>query len=147
MATVRQIQTALNLLPTRLPRLAVDGQLGSKTSTRIAEFQSLNGMWSNGQLDNNTANRIMAAAYPATANISYHAGQINASVKPPWDIGTGTARANLGTPPNNQSGAQANIYNLPPPGGAPEKQGLFGLTPTELLLIGGALVLVLATRR
>jgi peptidoglycan hydrolase-like protein with peptidoglycan-binding domain len=39
---VRQLQGSLNMLPTKLPPLAIDGIFGTRTDARVREFQGLN---------------------------------------------------------------------------------------------------------
>ena len=43
-AEVAELQKGLNLLPSKLQKLKVDGVYGSKTTTRVREFQGTNGL-------------------------------------------------------------------------------------------------------
>jgi len=47
-ADIREIQAALNALPSNLPRLVVDGLVGTKTRARVSEYQRQVGLPVNG---------------------------------------------------------------------------------------------------
>lgn len=58
---VRQLQEFLNLLPTKLPELALDGQFGPKTKARVQEFQRTNQLANDGIVGPLTLDAIMLA--------------------------------------------------------------------------------------
>jgi hypothetical protein len=99
-ADLRSVQAALNNLPSNLPRLAVDGGWGAKTSARVAEFQRQNGFTSSGVLDPGTSAAILRAS-PAT-------------ITPPNAANNNYSNANPfgGTPPPNTSNSSWMIYGV-----------------------------------
>lgn len=63
---VAQLQQQLNRLPSKQPTLASDGQFGSKTRTRVVEFQSGSGLAPDGVVGPMTWDKLLALLAQAT---------------------------------------------------------------------------------
>jgi peptidoglycan hydrolase-like protein with peptidoglycan-binding domain len=84
---VAALQQVLNVLPSNLPRLQVDGKYGSLTAARVREFQTQHGFGSlaNGVFDDNTAAALEATLssmgggtfWDWIKNATYQGGLIN----------------------------------------------------------------------
>jgi peptidoglycan hydrolase-like protein with peptidoglycan-binding domain len=83
-APVSQLQTSLNSLPTRLPRLHVDAVFGQLTLARVKEFQRDNGLKPDGIVGDLTSGKIASLLRnPAqVVNFAQIANELATSLRP-----------------------------------------------------------------
>lgn len=70
---VVNLQAALNLLPSVLAVLAVDGKFGPKTTARVTEFQRLARIAADGDVGPETMSRLLALIPDLNAAVAIHA--------------------------------------------------------------------------
>lgn len=92
---VRTLQQALNQLSSNLPRLAVDGRWGTKTSARVMEFQRQNGLTQTGSADALTYQMVVAQAAAAGGRGSGSSNRQNVTPTVPLNY-TPTPQPNSG---------------------------------------------------
>ena len=61
---VKEVQSALNLKPSSLPALKVDGNFGPKTKSKVVEFQQRNGLVADGIVGPLTLDELLRGLFP-----------------------------------------------------------------------------------
>lgn len=104
------VQAALNRFPSSLPKLATDGELGSKTSARLSEFQQMYGLPVTGQPDNLTLQALGIGSGSASDLLGQGAG----GGSNPLTIGLTAGAGGSGGPgaPDSSSDSSQSFWDI-----------------------------------
>jgi peptidoglycan hydrolase-like protein with peptidoglycan-binding domain len=108
-AEIRNVQAALNALPSSLPRLSVDGVAGQKTFARVAEWQAANNYLPTGYLTSDVAQAILNSA--SGGLYGRLATTPAPSSKKVVNLVTSTAQGAINAGSNASSGDNSNLFS------------------------------------